>query len=143
MIQSVRRLPKSLALILGLLATAACTGENLFTLSSSANALGPTLDITSPTAGFTIALGDSILISATATAPAGAATVAYRGEYPSSAQAFISETEAVAGGETAPVIANYLKAGAGQVTGAAWIIVMLTDAIGGTVTDSVNITVTN
>jgi hypothetical protein len=143
MTQSLRRIPKRFALILGFVTTAACTGENLFTVSSSANALGPSINITAPTAGFTIALGDSIRVAATGSAPSGATTVAYRGEYATMAQAFVAETQAIPGGETQPVLTNYLQAGAGQVAGAAWIIVMLTDALGGTATDSVSITITN
>lgn len=143
MIQSVRRKPGRFALVLGIVAAAACTGENLFTFPTSSNALGPTVDITVPGPGFSIALGDSILITATASAPSGAASIAYRGRYATQAAAFIAETEAVAAGETAPEIRNYLKASAGQVAGSAWVAVTLTDALGATATDSVSITITN
>lgn len=143
MIQSVRRKPGRLALVLGLVAVAACTGENLFTFPTSSTALGPTVDITAPAAGFSIAIGDSILITATGNAPSGAASIDYRGRYATNTAAFIAETEAVAGGETAPVISNYLQANAGQVAGSAWIAVTLTDALGATATDSVSITITN
>lgn len=143
MIKSLRRVPGRLALIAGLLATAACTGENLFTFGVATTALGPTLEITAPTAGFTIAVGDSVLISARANAPSGVTTVGYKGEYATSAAAYIAETENIAGGETAPEITNYLQASGGQVAGSVWIIVTLTDAVGGTATDSVSITVTN
>ncbi len=49
----------------------ACTGENLFSLSAMAGPLGPQIDITAPVAGITVAVGASVVVTATVTSSEG------------------------------------------------------------------------
>lgn len=143
MIQSVRRMPRRFALILGLVATAACTGENLFSLATSASALGPTVDITAPSEGFTIALGDSLLITVSAEAASGVQTLDYRGVHPSGLNAYGPLTVTPVSGQTSVNITEFLQPSTDQTTGTAWITVTVTDAVGVTGMDSVNVTISN
>lgn len=143
MIQSLRRTPRRIALVVALFATAACTGENLFSLATSASALGPSIDITAPTSGFSIALGDSLFVKVTAEAASGVQTFQYRGVHPSGLNAYGPLDVTPISGQTSIEAEEFLQPSPDQTTGIAWISVTVTDAVGVTSTDSVSVTITN
>ncbi len=121
----------------------ACAGENLFSVAAASGELGPTLLITAPTDAFSLALGDSILISVDITASQGAGAATYSGNYSTSGDAaFVSETETL-GGLSFTHVDNYLLAAAGQVAGNVYIVIEVTDQTGGVAKDSVKVVLAN
>ena len=48
-----------------------CQGENLFSLSAIASVLGPQVDISAPQADATVAVGASVLVTASVTSSVG------------------------------------------------------------------------
>jgi hypothetical protein len=119
----------------------ACSGENLFSLAASAGALGPTVLITAPGEGFTISVGDSIQILADVTAPEGATSAAYRGNYTTSGDsAYTAESEPL-NGLASVRLDNRLRAVEGQAAGSVYIVVEVTDRMGEIGQDSVKITI--
>ena len=134
---------KALSVLLVASVASACAGENLFSLAASTGDVGPLVDVTAPTEGFTIALGDSVLVTATVTANSGAQTASYRANYVGgSSAAFTAETESL-GGIAAATLTNYLAAAAGQTEGDVYVVVEVTDGAGLTGADSVKVSVTN
>lgn len=133
---------KQSLLVAGALAAAACAGENLFTLPGTATQGGPDVEITAPTEGFTLALGDSILITAEVNAPVGGGAILYRGTYPDGAAAFAQELGDMNGVQAA-TLTNYLQAAPGQVTGSPYVVVEVTGLDGQVGVDSVKVTLTN
>lgn len=120
-----------------------CAGENLFSLAGSVSDSGPAVAISVPSAGFTIALGDSVQVTANVSAPEGAASVSYSGVYSSGGgAAFTAETQTLAN-ETATTVTNYLAAAAGQTAGEAYLYVQVFDTSGESGIDSVRVTISN
>ena len=130
------------ALALGLLVSA-CAGENLFSLAASVAPVGPGVTITAPSEGFTISVGDSVLVLADVNAPDGATSATLSGHYDGaeSEAAYESFTDNNLGGAIAPNIVEYLQPAEGQVAGPVYIVVSVTDATGVVGTDSVKITI--
>jgi len=138
-----RRRIAAVCALAGGLFLSACAGENLFSLTAGTGATGPTVGMTAPGEGFTIAVGDSILVLATVTAPDGATSVAYSATFTDSGEAaYTAETETL-GNVPAANLNNYLKAAPGQVAGLAYVVVEVTDALGAMGKDSVKVTITN
>jgi len=119
----------------------ACAGENLFSLAAVAGALGPEVLITVPGEGFTIAVGDSIQVSAEVTAPDGATSATYSGEYETSRTAAYAPEAETLGGVGFIRLNNRLLAADGQVTGTVVIVVEVTDQAGAVGKDSVKVTI--
>lgn len=129
-------------LVVGAATLAACAGENLFSLPGTTGGTSPDVEITAPAEGLTIALGDSILITATVNAPVGGADILYRGTYPDGTAAYAQETGNMNGVQAA-TLTNYLQAAAGQVAGSPYVVVEVTGVDGEVGKDSVKVTITN
>jgi hypothetical protein len=137
-----RRAITAIWVLVGSLVLSACAGENLFSLSAGVGTTGPAVGITAPGEGFTIALGDSVLVLADVTAPDRATLATYRGTHPDTGDdAYIGQT-ATLGSVPAANLRTYLKAADTQVVGAAYVVVEVTDALGQTGIDSVRVTIT-
>lgn len=132
---------KQSMVVVGAATLVACAGENLFSLPGTAGR-GPDVEITAPAEGLTIAVGDSILITATVNAPVGGADILYRGTYPDGTAAYAQETGNMNGVQAA-TLTNYLQAAAGQVEGSPYIVVEVTGVDGAVGMDSVKVTITN
>lgn len=130
----------ALALVVGAVVLSACAGENLFTGLATSGELGPTVEITAPTEGFTIALGDSILVTASANAPNGGAGVVFRGTYTDGSAAYAERT-ANMNGVQAATLTSYLQPAPGQVAGTPYVVVEVTGVGGGVGRDSVRVTI--
>ena len=131
----------AVGLLAGTLTLWACSGENLFSLTSGASGSEPVVALLVPGAGFTLAVNDSIQVLADVTAPNGATGVVYRSRYADTGEiAYVAETE-ILGSVPAASLNNYLKAVPGQVAGPVYVVVEVTDALGQTGIDSVNVTV--
>lgn len=118
-----------------------CDGENLFSVAAAVSELGPEVLITAPGEGFTISVGDSILVLADVTASEGAVAAEYTGNYSGTEDpAYTSETESL-GGATFVRLNNRLRAIDGQVAGTVYIVVQVTDQAGGIGKDSVKVTI--
>ena len=129
------------AMVLCTAVLAACGGENLFSLAATGSEGGATVDITTPAANFTLAVGDSIQIIADAASPDGLATAEYRGSYTEDGvDAFVGKTEAL-GGTLAVTLTNLLGPAPGQVAGSVYIGVEVADQGGSTAKDSVKVTI--
>jgi hypothetical protein len=133
----------AICFLAGTLVLSACAGENLFSLTAGAGAAGATVDITAPGEGFTVALGDSVLVLTDVTAPDRATLVTYRGTHPDTGDdAYIGQTETL-GNVPAATLQTYLKAADTQVSGSAYVVVEVTDALGQTGIDSVKVSIAN
>ena len=138
-----RRTRCNLTLILafgGGLFLSGCAGENLFSVTAGVSELGPQVLITAPGEGFTISVGDSILVLADVTAAEGAVTAEYSGDYTSGEAAYTAQTASL-GGVTFVRLTKYLRAVDAQVAGAVYIVVEVTDQSGGVGKDSVKVTI--
>lgn len=139
--KKVTRRRVALSVVASGLLFSACAGENLFSLVATAGALGPTVLITAPGEGFTISVGDSIQILAEVTAPDGATSAAYRGDYAASGDsAYTAESEPL-NGIAFVRLDNSLRAVDGQAAGSVYIVVEVTDQMGEVGKDSVKITI--
>ncbi|MDA0329077.1 MAG: hypothetical protein O2958_08730 [Gemmatimonadetes bacterium] len=120
---------------------AGCAGENLFSLAASVGEVGPEVSINAPSEAFTLAIGDSILVTADVNAPAGTGSATFRGNYVTGgAPAFVAETQTLSGAAVAN-LSNYLRAADGQVTGSVYIVIEVTDLGGDVGKDSVKVTI--
>ena len=125
--------------IMGATFLGACRGENLFSLAASVAQPGPTVNMTQPGPGYTIAPGDSIRILAEVNSPAGLSTVDYRGTYPADgSDAYVGESASFPG-EPFRRLDNWLQPAAGQVAGDVYIVIEATDLTGAMGKDSVKI----
>ena len=148
MMQTERAVRKRHLYVLGALVGAvtlgACRGENLFSLAGTVTGNVPQVEITAPTGGSTVVLGDSVLVLASIEATEGVVTVDFRATYTDSigGDAYIPET---AGGGNAVSISvtNRLRAVVGQREGEAYIVVTATDVGGQQGTDSVKVSIAN
>ena len=120
----------------------ACTGENLFTFPGTSTEVGPKVTLTAPTSGFTIAVGDSILVVADVNAPTGGGQVEYRGTYASDnlTRAYVTEPANMNGINSASLV-TYLQPEVGQTPGEVYITVQVADLAGVVGADSVLITI--
>ncbi|MEM7417457.1 MAG: hypothetical protein AAF389_18340 [Gemmatimonadota bacterium] len=141
MTKSNKRLQRGAALVAGALFLAACAGENLFSVTAAVGGTGPSVDITTPTANFSLAVGDSILIQATITATAGGSTVDYNGWYVDDGSAAYTGESDNLNSLPSVNVSNYLLPVTGQVAGDAYIVVTVTDNVGATGVDSVKVTI--
>ena len=137
-----RKTGRNAALTLGAaLFFSGCAGENLFSVAAAVSELGPEVLITAPGEGFTVSVGDSILVLAEVTASGGAVTAEYRGTYSGTDDpAYTAETESL-GGVSFVRLNNQLKAADAQVAGSAYIVVQVTDQAGAVSKDSVKVTI--
>ena len=137
------RVATAFSLLMSVAIMSACAGENLFSLAATGGASGPEVNITAPVDNFSIALGDSIRIQASVSAPNGAGTVVYRANYDGTqTPAFTSET-ANLNGLAVATLDNRLKAAAGQTAGSVYVVVEVTGLGGNMGKDSVKIVVAN
>ena len=119
----------------------ACTGENLFTgLATSTQLLGPSVDITAPQAGLSIAAGDSVQVTATISAPDGAREVNFTGLFDAGGVAFVGEILALSN-PTDTTVTNFLNQVEPPGTGNVSIIVEATDALGARGADTVSVSI--
>ena len=134
------RLPGLTVLVIaGLLS--ACAGENLFSLAASVGTTGPDVTITEPVGAATVAEGVPIEVTAAATAPDGLRLATYSGVFQESGEAaFRQEVETFANVTVASLNKTLLAVDLAG-TGAVYIIVKVTDALGATAADTVSITV--
>ena len=137
------RSERSLALtvLAGAVLLSACAGENLFSLSAAVGAAGPTVTITAPTEGFTLAAGASVQVQASASAPDGIASAKFSGVFKESGEtAFVEKIEEF---QNVSVVNldKTLESADGEGTGSAFIIVEVTDQFGAVKADSVTVTV--
>ena len=139
---AVERLRAALAVLASAGVLSACAGENLFSLAASVGDQGPDVEITAPTSGAQVTIGDSVLVTATVNAPAGAASALYTGTYEVGGEtAFVQETEDLNGLSNVS-LRNRLRPGASQQAGVAVIVVAVTDQAGTTGADTVTVNVT-
>ena len=129
--------------IVGAALLRACRGENLFSLAASVAQPGPTVTMTQPGPGFTIARGDSLRVQAEVTAASGLTVVAYRASYAATgSDAYGPETQTYAGAPFARVD-NWLRPQGTQVVGDVYVVVQATDLGGAVGTDSVKVQIIN
>ena len=115
--------------------------KTLGTLVNVQEVLGPQVVMTAPSEGFTISIGDSILVTADITSSGGIATVDFRGNYAGASDpAFVAESQ-TGGGVEFLSVTNRLRAAVGQVAGEAYVVVQATDLSGGIGVDSVKVTI--
>jgi hypothetical protein len=136
----VSRPARALAVVAAMTVSAACTGENLFTHPGTGGTGAPSVMITAPTPGYSIAVGDSILVMAEVNAPAGGGAVIYRGTYGNGVHAYLEEPANMNGINIA-TLATYLVPVGTQVGGTAWIAVEVEDVGGVAAVDSVEISI--
>ena len=114
----------------------ACTGDNLFTgLGASVGLLGPEVEITAPAANFTMAVGDSVQVTANVSSPDGVSSVTYKGLFSGGAVAFTQISFTLPNPQDSTVSRFMRQAGA--TTGNVQIIVEATDLLGGVGADTV------
>lgn len=140
-LKKVSRPGRALAVVAAMTVGAACTGENLFTHPGTSGPVGPSVVITAPTAGYSIAAGDSILVIANVDAPQGGGAVIYRGTYGDGVDAYVEEPANMNGINFA-TLTTYLVPVGTQAPGAAWIAVEVEDVAGIATVDSVEIVIT-
>jgi hypothetical protein len=139
--QTPRAPRRGLRLAVALTAAAAlpaCTGDNLFTgLGAFTGLLGPEVEITAPQNNLTLAVGDSVQVTANVSSPDGVASVKYTGLFTGGGEAFTEITVALPNPQDSTV-ARYMKQ-AGTTTGNVRIIVEATDVLGEKGADTVNV----
>lgn len=129
------------ALVAAAVVLSACAGSNLFQVAVPLGGGGPSVVITSPTQGVTVAAGASLSVAAEAEAPDGIASATISGVFQDgSGAAFTQQTISYAN-VPATTINRTLGATPGAATGPVWVIVSVTDAGGVTAADTVSITV--
>ncbi len=128
------------AVLLSAVALGACRGENLFSLPGSVTPDGPQVTITAPGDGLTVAPGDSILVLAEISAPAGIGDISYEGTYADGSDAYIAE-DGTGDGAAFLQATNYLNAVAGQEAGDVYVKVSANDLAGAIGLDSVKISI--
>lgn len=136
--------PLRLRLVVALLVAGslpACTGDNLFTgFALSGGLLGPEVEITAPLANLTMAVGDSVQVTAQVASSEGITSVTFSGIFSGGSAAF---TQIVVGALPAPqdtTITRIMRQ-SGAVTGNVRIIVEATDALGAKGADTVNVSI--
>jgi hypothetical protein len=132
-----------LRLAVGLVAVGllpACTGDNLFTgLGAAVGLLGPEVEITAPQNNLTLAVGDSVDVTANVSSPDGITSVKFSGLYAGGQAAF---TEIVVGNLPAPpdtTITRLMRQVTGSTAGNVRLIVEATDALGDKGADTINV----
>ncbi len=116
----------------------ACTGDNLFTgLGASVGLLGPDVDITAPAANLTLAVGDSVQVTANVSSPDGVSSVKYKGLFSDGAAAF-TEITVTLPNPTDSIVSRFMRQ-TGTTTGNVRIIVEATDVGGDTGADTVTV----
>jgi len=137
-----RRVRIPLILLAGVGLLSACAGENLFTgLGTSVEMTAPAVDITTPTEGFNAALGDSLLVEANVNAPNGATSVTYSATYETDGEAAYTSLTETLDGSISVRLSESLAAVGGQVTGAALVVVEVTDQTGEKGADTVTVVI--
>ena len=133
-----------LRLVVALLAAGslpACTGDNLFTgLVLGGGLFGPEVQITAPQQNFTMAVGDSVQVTANLSSPEGITSVTFSGLFSGGSTAF---NQIVIGALPAPqdtTISRYMRQ-SGAVTGIVRVIVEATDALGERGADTVTVSI--
>lgn len=122
---------------------AACAGENLFTGPATGGGSGPQVDITSPSSGAAVPLGEALEVSASVTAQQGAASAEFKGVYEGDGDAAYAATSQDLNGIVNLTLTQSLTASADQRAGTAVIIVSITDQGGETGADSVTVNIEN
>lgn len=116
----------------------ACTGDNLFTgLGASAGLLGPEVEITAPAANLTLAVGDSVQVTANVSSPDGVSSVKYKGLFSGGAVA-LTEINFTLPNPADSTVSRFMRQ-AGTTTGNVRIIVEATDVGGDTGADTVTV----
>lgn len=134
---------RTLAALASVAIVSACAGENLFTFPATGREPGPVVEITAPPTGSEVALGDSVLVQASVSAPTGASSVTYSGIYEvDGSSAYTGET-ADLNGLISVSLTNRLRASPGQVPGTALVIVSVADQAGISGADTVTVTIVN
>jgi len=124
--------------VLALVALAACAGENLFTGPVLGGGIsGPQVEITEPQANITLAVGDSVKVTASMTSSLGIVSVDFVGNLDEGGAAFTPVSFALPSPQDTTVF-RYLKR-SGTTAGSASIIVTATDEIGDVGADTVAI----
>jgi uncharacterized protein YfaS (alpha-2-macroglobulin family) len=122
-----------------LAAIAACTGENLFTGPAlGGTLLGPTVEITAPAAGATVAPGDSVQVTVNVASANGVSQVTFSGVFGTGTAAFISQVVSLSSQDT--TLSRFLKQ-TGTTTGSAMIIVKASDLLAASAADTVTVTI--
>ena len=143
--RSIRsRYAHAIAALLVAVALGACRGENLFSLAGTVSASAPSVEITSPTGGSTVVVGDSLLVLASIEATSGVATIDFRATYTDSIGGAAYNPETASGASAVRVsVTNRLTAVVGQREGDAYVVVTATDVGGQQGIDSVKVTISN
>ncbi len=120
---------------------AACAGENLFTGlgTGGRSLLGPQVDITAPQPGITIALGDSVNVTANIVSSEGVTEVAWTGTLVAGGPAPFTPVVVPLSGVQDTTMSRFLKR-SGTTGGAARIIVTAKDLDGDTGADTISVT---
>jgi hypothetical protein len=114
---------------------AACTGDNTFTGIGFAGPQKPQVNITAPQANITIAVGDSVQVTATIQAPEGASSVSFTSLLDGGGNAFTPISVTLPNPKDTTV-SRYMKR-VTNTAGSARIIVRATDVLGGAGADTV------
>jgi Bacterial Ig domain len=119
---------------------AACTGDNLFTGLAISNQLtGPVVNITSPGANQTVAVGAPVTVTAHVTSSQGVSQMVFSGVFAGGSAAFTSQTFQLPNPKDTTLTTSLQQAGTS--TGSAEITVQATDILGATGADTVGITI--
>jgi chitodextrinase len=132
-----RRASRFGAAVVGVGVLAACTGDNLFTGLGFAIDLGPQVTITAPQANITIAVGDSVQVTATISSTQGVSQVNFAGLLDGGGAAF-TPVSVTLPNPPDTTISRFLRR-ATATAGSARIIVEATDILGGTGADTISV----
>ena len=125
--------------VLTVAVVAACAGENLFTgPASGGGLLGPQVEITAPQPNITIALEDSVNVTANVSSNEGITEVSFTGTLDAGGPAPFTPVVVPLTAVTDTTLSRYLKR-SGTTGGAARIIVTAKDVSGDTGADTISV----
>lgn len=133
------RVPAVLAAML-LVVAVGCTGENIFTAPAlTTRIFGPAVEITSPTSGTSVAVGNALDVTAQASSVDGITQVSFVGTFTAGGTAFTAQTIPL--GTTTDTTLTVTMQQPGTTTGSVSIIVTATDVLGQQGSDTVAVTI--
>ena len=116
----------------------ACTGDNVFTGVGVVGLLGPEVEITAPLPNFTVAVGDSLTVTANVSSPDGITSVTFSGLFSGGSPAFTQLLVTNLASPQDTTLTRVLRQ-TGATTGNVRVIVEASDALGDRGADTVNV----
>ena len=133
------RRSRALPLLVAVVVLSGCAGENLFQNLVALGGASPTVSITAPNEGFTMAQGASVQITAETNTPNGLTIAEFKGVYvDTGTEAFVPQTQSFQNVPFAS-LSQVLAAAAVQTPGDVYIVVSVTDGQGEAAADTVKI----